>query len=137
MLEMSKKLLSMSEELRTAMDVLKKENILLQEKMMTTSLQQEEIRKDYEGKVQLLKKKLEGKEALETTKENKLQELNKKLILEVKTFRAKNGTLNRHNGEVSYKNKEFEEQIERVEAEKSTTLKKFQGRGYQRNSKMK
>ena len=33
------------------MDVLKKENALLQEKMMTTSLQQEEIRKDYEVKV--------------------------------------------------------------------------------------
>ena len=74
-----------------------------------------------------MKKKLEeGKEALETTKENMLQELNKKLILEVKKLRAENGTLKRHDGEVSYKNKEFEEQIERLEAEKSTTLKEFE-----------
>ena len=62
-----------------------------------------------------MEKILEGKEALETTKENNLQELNKRLILEVKTLRAKNGTLKRHNGEVSYKNKEFEEQIKRLE----------------------
>ena len=51
MLEMNKKLLSMSEELRMAVDVLKKENVLLQEKLMTTSLQQQEIRKDYKGEV--------------------------------------------------------------------------------------
>ena len=72
-LEMNKKILSMSEDLVMEMDVLKKENALLQEKIMTTSLQQEEITKDYEGKIQLLKKKLEGKEDLGTTRENMLQ----------------------------------------------------------------
>ena len=63
---------------------------------------------------------------METTKENKLRELNKRLILEVKTLRAEDGTLKRHNGEISYKNKELEEQIERLEAEKITTLKEFE-----------
>ena len=52
--------------------------------------------------------------------------MNKKLILEVKKLRVENGTLKKHNGEVSYKNKEFKEQIERLEAEKSTTLKEFE-----------
>ena len=75
-LEMNKNILSMSEDLVMAMDVLKKENALLQEGIMTTSLQQEEITKDYEGKIQLLKKKLECKEALGTTRESMLQELN-------------------------------------------------------------
>ena len=125
-LEMNKKILSMSEDLVMAMDVLKKENALLQEGIMTTSLQHEEITKDYEGKIQLLKKKLEGKEALGTTRESMLQELNKKIILEVKMLRAENGTLKKQNGEVSTKIKEFEEQIERREAEKSTSLKELE-----------
>ena len=73
-----------------------------------------------------MKKKLEGKEALGTTRESMLQELNKKIILEVKMLRAENGTLKKQNGEVSTKIKEFEEQIERREAEKSTSSKELE-----------
>ena len=35
-------------------------------------------------------------------------------------LRVENGTLKKTNGEVSKKSKDFEEQIERLEAEKST-----------------
>ena len=59
-------------------------------------------------------------------KVNKLQELNKKLILEVKMLRVENGTLKKTNGKVSNKRKEFEEQIERLEAKKSTILKELE-----------
>ena len=74
------------------------------------------MREDFEKKLQLLKKELKGKEALEMEKAKKLQELNKKLILEVKMLRNENGTLKKANGEVSNKSKELEGQLERLEA---------------------
>ena len=71
------------------------------------------------------KNELEGKEASEVSKVEKLQELNKKLVLEVETLREENSSLKTKNGEVSDKNKKFEEKIMRLEARKLQALEEL------------
>ncbi|KAK0576347.1 hypothetical protein LWI29_015818 [Acer saccharum] len=101
------------------MEELKEGNARLQEKIEETSREKEEMREEFEKKLQLMKKEFESESALEMEKANKLQELNKKLVLEIMTLRVENGTLKKMNGEVSKQNlarlfEEFEEKCARM-----------------------
>ena len=118
MLEMNKELLALLKEVAWELKSLKNENDALQGKIKEISLEKACIREEFEKEVQLLKNELEGKEASEVSKVEKLQGLNKKLVLEVKALREENSSLKKKNGEVSTKNKKFEEQIMRLEARK-------------------
>lgn len=125
LIEMCKDIVKSSRDLLSEMVELKEGNARLQEKIEETSQEKEEMREEFEKKLQLMKK-VEGENALEMEKANKLQELNKKLIFEVKTLRVDKGMLLKKNGEVLDKNKELELQIERLEAKKNEALKELQ-----------
>ena len=71
-INMNKELIRVSKELLLARDVLSEENEALQERVEIASREKEEMREDFEKKLQLLKKELEGKEALEIDKAKKL-----------------------------------------------------------------
>jgi len=117
--------MNIDRDLLSEMVELKEGNARLQEKIEETSQEKEEMREEFEKKLQLMKK-VEGENALEMEKANKLQELNKKLIFEVKTLRVDKGMLLKKNEEVLDKNKELELQIERLEVERNSTSKEFE-----------
>ena len=83
------------------------------------------MREDYEKNIQLLKKKLEGKEALERVEVDKLEQGNKKLTLEIKLLKAENDTLQKKIGEISKKNMELGEHVKSLVVQKCIPLKDF------------
>ena len=99
---------------------------LLQERLVKTSQEKEEVKEEFERKLQLMMKEWENKEALEKVKVEELETLNKKLTLEVSMLKEENGTFRRKVGEVSNKNKEMEIQVGRLEVERNSASKEFE-----------
>ena len=99
---------------------------LLQEKLVKTSQEKEEVKEEFERKLQLMMKELEDKETLGKVKVEELEMQNKKLTLEVNMLKEENGTFRRKVGEVYNKNKELELQVGRLEVERNSASREFE-----------